>query len=172
MKKIIFSIFALSLIALCCSMNLHAQSSETDLDQAELMKQFVGKWITEIGEDSTVIWEIIPFAKGYETNLNWQAKGETYSSRTGIMGFTGEYRKVNWYILYSNGMIGRYLGEFVSDNKLIFKRFNFDHTNVFTSYEIDFITPDKYKVIAKSKGIKETWDDAEVTEYIYTRAKK
>ena len=172
MKKIIFSFLGLSLIAFCCSKNLNAQSSEKDLDQVELMKQFVGKWITETGEDTTVIWEIIPFAKGYESKLFWQAKGETYSTLTGIMGFARGKQLVHWSFLQSSGAVGRYLGEFVSDKKMIFKRFNFDHTNVLTSYEVDFITSDKYKVISKSKGTKETWDDAEVREYIYNRVKE
>jgi hypothetical protein len=66
MKKIIFPMLALSLIVLCSSISLNAQSSEQELDQVELMKQFIGTWVAETGKDSTVVWEAIPMGKGYE----------------------------------------------------------------------------------------------------------
>ena len=172
MKKIIFSIFALSLIALCCSMNLHAQSSEKDLDQAELMKQFIGTWTAETGEDSTYIWEVIPHNKGYEHNSYWQAKGETYRTAKGLFGFTWENRTVNNSVLWSDGILTRDMGKFVSDKKMMWERFNAKHNHIIGSFEINFITPDKWNMIFKWRGMKETWDDAEVTEWNYTRLKK
>jgi len=172
MKKTIFSFLALPLIALCFSMNLHAQSSETDLDQVELMKQFIGSWIAETGEDSTMIWEIIPSNTGYQNNWSRQADGETYLTSIGILGFARNKQLVNWYHLWPSGGVARDLGEFISDNKLIMERFNVDHSHVLASFETNFLTPDKFISIWKWRGMKETWDDAVVTEWIYTRVKK
>jgi len=172
MKKIIFSIFALPLIALCCSMNLQAQSSEQDLDQVELMKQFIGTWTAEWGVDTTASWEIIPSDKGYEENIYWKAKGEIYNTAKGIIGFTWEYKKVNMYTLWQDGYISRDLGEFVSDKNIIWERWNADHNHVVATMEVTFQTPDKYTMIFKSRGVEQTWDDADVSEWIWTRVKK
>ena len=158
-------------MALCFPMNLHAQSSETDLDQAELTKQFIGTWTVKIGGDTTVVWEIIPHNKGYEFNYSWQADGKTYLTAKGIMGFTSD-QTVNMLTLWPNGWIARNFGNFVSDNKITFERYDSHHSHVWALMEIIFQTPDKFKVISKDRGDKETWDDAEVNEWTYTRVKK
>jgi len=172
MKKIIFSIFALPLIALCCSMSLNAQSSEKDLDQVELMKQFVGTWVAERAEDSTLIWEVTPFAKGYECIGHWQAKGETYSTFKGFLGFAKQYELVNMFYLWPAGTFSRDLGKFVSDKKMTLERFNAVHTHVMSTIEVNFITADKHIWVFKQRGMKETWDDANEFEFIFIRVKK
>jgi len=172
MKKIIFPMLVLPLIALCFSLNLHAQSSEQDLDQVELMKQLVGTWTAQTGVDSTALWEVIPSGNGYEHKFTRQAKGETYLTANGIIGFAQERQTLNMYMLWPNGNILRSVGKFVSDKKSIMERFNVDHSHAYASDEITFITPDKIKYIFKYRGNSETWDDAVVTEWIYTRVKK
>ena len=173
MKKIIFPMLVLPLMALCFSMTLNAQSSEQDLDQVELMKQFIGKWIAEIDEDTTQTWEAIPLEKGYEVNVTWQAKGETFQTGKGIMGFTWKYQTVNWYHLWPSGYISRDMGKFISDKKMTMDRFTADHKHITASMEVNFISPDKFKVIFTSRVWKEdSWVDDKVTESIYTRVKK
>ncbi len=54
----------------------------------------------------------------------------------------------------------------------MFERFPPDHKHVLASLEFNFITPDKYTMIFKYRGMEQTWDDAEVTEWIFTRVKK
>ena len=63
------------------------------------------------------------------------------------------------------------MGKFVSDKKVILDGFNVDHTNNGSHHEINFITPDKFKML-RSRGSKESRDDAVVTETIWTRVKK
>ena len=172
MKKIIFPMLVLPLMALCFSMTLNAQSSEQDLDQVELMKQFIGTWTTETGVDSTALWEIIPSDKGYVSNVYYQAKGVTYNTGKGIMGFTWEYQMVNMYTLWQDGYLSREMGKFVSDKKITFERYNADHSHVMGSIEINFLTPDNFINIWKWRGMKDTWDDAEVSEFNLTRVKK
>ena len=167
-----FPMLVLPLIALCFSMTLNAQSSDKDLDQVELMKQFVGTWVAEMAEDSTVVWEIIPLGKGYEQNLYWKAKGETYRKDKGLVGFTSD-GNIGMYFLWSpRGNLSRDYGKFDSDNKATFERYNIKHTHVNSIFDYDLIAPDKLKMIWKSRGTKESWDDAEVTEWIWTRVKK
>ena len=173
MKKTIFSILILSFITLYFSVSVNAQSSEKDLDQVELMKQFIGKWICEIGEDTIQIWECIPYINGYDVNVYWQAKGETYSTVKGLLGFASQKKLLNWYHLWpESGIVSEDVGKFVSDKKLVMERFNVDHTWSGARFEINFITPDKWNFILEWRCNKESWDDAVVTESVWTRVKQ
>ena len=173
MKKFFFVSIS-GLIGICLSMSLHAQSSETDLDQVELMKQFIGKWTAETGVDSSTIWEVIPLGKAYEVNLEWLAKGETYLTSIGLLTFARKYTLTEWHHLNwpESGVIQSWVGKFVSDKKVIMEAFNVDHTNNSATTEINFITPDKTTWINKWKGGKESYDDAVVNEWIMTRVKE
>ena len=167
MKKIIFTMLAISLIVLCFSGNLNAQASENELDQVELMKQLIGKWESDRGKvDSTIVWEIIPWNKGYETSFKLKAKGEVYYSYKGIWGFNRENTKMDIYYLSQNGHFHNYSCEFVSDKNMIIKAKD-DHS----FRDLHFITPDKFKWILKRKSSEDSWDNAVVTEEIYTRVK-
>ena len=64
MKKPISILLSFVLLS-CLFTNLYSQSAEVELDQLELMKQFIGKWAAEAGKDSTWLWEITPSNKGY-----------------------------------------------------------------------------------------------------------
>ena len=173
MQKIIFSLLSFSLISLCLSDNLHAQHSGQDLDQVELMKQFIGTWKYEDGSDTTEFWEALPLNKGYETKWSWQIKGETTITAKGIIGFTPEYRNVTWCSLWENGMTSRDFGKFVTDKKLVMDRYDINLDNVTASYELTFITPDKINFIFKRRVlIEETWQDGKVTEQILYRIKE
>lgn len=168
MKKTIFSILTLSFYVLCLSVNLYAQSSETDLDQVELMKQFSGKWAAEAGKDSTWLYEVSPFDKGYVIAFNLKVKGknDATSPGQGIIGFGNDYRNVNLIILRPNGLITRDIGGFISDNEYFAERFPIEHNKtVLETWECTFITPDKWTAIRKVKGVKKN-------EIIYIRVKE
>ena len=166
MKKIIFSFLVLTVFAFGFIVCGSAQSSETDLDQVELMKQFIGKWAAEWRKDSTWLWEITPSNKGYVHTFYLQVKGKTVLTYGGIIGFGDEYRNVNLFILGPNGFISRDIGGFVSDNEYIAERFPAEHKKtVLETWECTFITPDKFKAIRKVKAVKKG-------ELIYIRVKE
>jgi len=165
-------LFMAGLITLCFSLSTAAQSSQQDLDQVELMKKLAGTWIAETGKDSITIWEVVAFEKGYITTTHYKAKGQTYSTVKGIMGFNGNYRHLVLCQVWSNGYIGVDVGGFVSDTKLAMERYTPASKHVTMSYEADFITPNKFKAIIKWRGMKDTWDDAKVFEEIYNRTEK
>jgi hypothetical protein len=172
MRKIIRSILALMLFAPYFSNSIHAQSSHRNLDQMELMQQFIGYWEGEAGKDTTVIWEVIPSDKGFEHMIKYKAKGVTYSVKKGFIGFTSEDQTVILVILRPNGMLHTYQGKFTSDIKIIWERYNYNHTILLAYVEMILETPDQIKEIIKWKGYKESWEDVEVQERIYTRLKK
>ena len=146
---------------------------QQDLDQLELMKQFIGTWSAKSGVDTIVFWEIIPSNKGYIENYYWQTKGETYQTANGIIGFTWQYKKVLMYSLYPSGYSFLDIGEFMSDKKLIMERFNANHTKIIGIKDINFLNSDKFDLIYKwGRGEPETWDDINVSEYTFSRIKK
>ena len=165
MKKSICLLLCFSLFS-CLSLNLFSQSAENELDQVELMKQYIGKWAAEAGKDSTWLWEITPSNKGYVHAFYLNVKGKTVETMPGIVGFGSEYRTTNMFILYPDGFISRDIGGFVSDDKYIAERFYpQDMKTGLGTWECTFLTPDKFTAIWKVKGVK-------IVEYIYIRVKK
>ena len=156
-------------IALGFSMSLNAQSSGKDLDQGELLKQFIGTWNAEIAKDTSITWEAIPVGKGYESIITWKANGEPYRTAKGICGFAMGGKKVNMFNLFPNGSIERAFGEFVSENKIVMEGYNYDHSKILAKYEINFPTPDTWNAKVKMKGSTGTWDV--VINYSYVRIK-
>ena len=169
--KLFGTLLISGIIAICFSFSATAQSSAMDLNQVELMKQFAGTWKAEIGEDTTLTWEAIPFGKGFEIIVTWNAKGEPYLTAKGVLGLTYKLKRVNFILLYPGGGMEIASGEFVSENKLELKAYNYDHSMILVKYELNFPTPDKWNAKVMVKGSAETWDDARVIKYNYSRVK-
>jgi len=172
MKKLI-SLFLCFSLLFCLSLNLFSQSAENELDQVELMKQFIGKWVTDQGGkvDTTMVWEVVPWEKGYLQTYLRQTKGESNQRYRGIIGFTEQYERVISYMLRTRGWIYKDYGKFESDNKIVYEGYNSSHTHVNHTIEYLFITPDKIKSIYKFRGSKDSWDDARVVEWTWRRVK-
>jgi len=165
MRKSISILLCFSLLS-CISQNLFSQSAENELDQVELMKQFIGKWAAEVGKDSTWLWEITPSNNGYVHAFYLKVKGKTVETMPGIIGFGSEYKTTNMFILYQDGFISRDIGGFVSDNKYIAERFYpQDNKAVLGTWESTLLTPDKFTATWKVEGVK-------VMELFYIRVKE
>ena len=160
------SILLSFLLLSCLFTNLYSQSAEEELDQLELMKQFIGKWAAEAGKDSTWLWEITPSNNGYGHAFYLKVKGKTVETMPGIIGFGSEYKTTNMFILYQDGFISRDIGGFVSDNKYIAERFYpQDNKAVLGTWESTLLTPDKFTATWKVEGVK-------VMELFYIRVKE
>jgi len=170
MKQII-SLLLTVLITLLFFAKLQAQTIHQNLDQVELMKKLTGSWRIETGKDSTEIFKVVPFQKGYEQYLQYQTKGKTYATDKGIIGFSSDYQTVLLDFLSPNGILRRYSGKFISEQKIVFERYNETHSTILAIVELSFQTPDTIKEIFKLKGDKDSWDEAEVWERILTRIK-
>jgi len=83
----ISTFFISGLIALCFCMSLQAQSSQQDLDQAELMKQFIGTWGLDRSEDKTSLTDIIPSDQGYEMSTYKKGTGVNLWTWKALIGF-------------------------------------------------------------------------------------
>jgi len=66
---------------------LQAQTTQTKLNQIELMKQFIGSWKIDLGKDTTGFWECKPFGTGLEGYLKNVTKGKILMEVKQLVGY-------------------------------------------------------------------------------------
>jgi hypothetical protein len=103
---------------LFCSNGIQAQTTQSQLNQVELMKQFIGIWKAEMGKDTIFIMEGKTFGKGLEFYWKTDTKGKIISEGKSIMG----HDKINNRIIEpqiwdSSPNIILWSGLFTSSNK-------------------------------------------------------
>jgi hypothetical protein len=87
MKKFCL-ITEIAVFLLLCLNGVQAQTTQIQLNQVELMKQFVGNWKCEIAKDTTVTSEIKSFGiGGMEANQKMLFKDKVFSKEKNIWGY-------------------------------------------------------------------------------------
>lgn len=66
---------------------IQSQTIETDLDQVELIKQFIGSWTSEYQKDTFLYVVNTPFGIGMVSNSHIVTKGETLDSIIQLSGY-------------------------------------------------------------------------------------
>jgi hypothetical protein len=141
--KPILSVTLLIVYLLLCTNGIQAQTTDSKLDQIELMKKFIGSWQTEMGKDTTFMMEGKTFGKGLEFYWKTETKGRIISEGKSIMG----YDKMNKRIIEpqiwdSSPNIILWSGLFTSSNKyeaiLLKDIANPEKANVKWEYEFKF----------------------------------
>jgi len=94
MKKT-YLITAIVVFLICCVNGTQAQTTDPNLNQIELMKQFLGIWKAELGKDTIFIMEGKTFGKGLDFYWKTYTKGNILSEGKSIMG----YDKMNHRII-------------------------------------------------------------------------
>ena len=75
------------IFVLLCTNAIHAQTTQTQLNQLELIKQFIGNWKAEMGKDTTVFYEAKLFGTGIEDYMEFITKGKSYLKIKGLLGY-------------------------------------------------------------------------------------
>jgi hypothetical protein len=88
MKKLCFTT-TISLLLLICFNGLQAQTTQTKLNQVELMKQFIGTW-KSVEKDTTFIWECKSFGEVLEFTIKDETKGKVTIGAKSVMGYDKE----------------------------------------------------------------------------------
>jgi hypothetical protein len=83
----------IAVFMLLCSIGILAQTNQTQLNQLELVKQFIGNWKMESGKDTTWFLEYKLFGTGMEEYYKSVTKGKIISSEKGIWGYDKEKDK-------------------------------------------------------------------------------
>jgi hypothetical protein len=86
MKKVCLTMTIAGLL-LCCTNIVHAQTMQTQLNQVELMKQFLGNWQCEYAKDTIQIQRITLFGTTMEVDLQIATKGKILNSGKQLWGY-------------------------------------------------------------------------------------
>lgn len=73
---------------------IQAQTTDTKLDQMELMQQALGIWKGEIAKDTVMIMNFTSYGRALEDSITIITKGNTISSSKEIWGYNQKYDKI------------------------------------------------------------------------------
>ncbi len=85
MKKSILLLAVLTLSLL--PERIYCQNNTQNLNQIELMKQFIGTWKADLGNDTIIKWECTPFGPNIEFVVKNEIRGVEYIQGKTFMGY-------------------------------------------------------------------------------------
>jgi hypothetical protein len=142
----------------------HAQTTQTKLNQVELMKQFIGTWKGELGNNAIYINENKPFGTGMVCNIQIISNGEINDTVKQLFGYdniTDKY--IIAELIKSSSVIEISSAWFTSEHTG--KIFITDPDGDSIKFDFEFKTPDLLKQTA-------ILDNKMVLEITYNRIKK
>jgi hypothetical protein len=164
--KMNFLSMAIIVFLLICSNRIQAQTTETKLNQVELMKQFIGSWKVDLAKDTVLFWDAKPFGTGLECYYKTVSKDKILMEAKQLFGYE---KKTDKYVAANlvKGMdIEIWALWFTSNNKYVI------------TYYSDISNPDKasFKMDGEFKSpnvYTETYimNGKPIMTYTYTRVK-
>ncbi|HEY5124231.1 MAG TPA: hypothetical protein VIK14_10895 [Ignavibacteria bacterium] len=157
MKKFCLTITTAVFLLICLN-GLQAQTTQTKLNQVELLKQFLGTWKSEIAKDTTIIGDYTPFGTAVESNLQIVTNNKILDSWKRFCG----YDKINDRLIIAKLMKSSpviEISEFWFTSKNAGEGFviqDISHPeNTTIKWKIEFKSPDLYiqTVIQNNKTI-------------------
>jgi hypothetical protein len=141
MKKICLAM-TIAVFILISINEIQAQTTQTKLNQAELIQQFLGTWNCDINKDTVEVWECKPYGKIHTTTVSQIIKGKKSDLYLNNAGFDKRDGKFKGLILYPNGDYFTWIGLFTTDKKLSVDIVdNLNPEKVLAKYEFEFKTP-------------------------------
>ena len=151
-------------------LNLSAQSSEDELDQVELLKQFIGTWETEIGVDSIIRFVCTPFGAGLYLHMEWKANGTAYYAAHSVLGFDSNRETIIMSHVWQGGNTAQEIGQFVTEKKLMMERFGPDQPNHAVALsELDFSQPNVIVWTMLVRDSQITWNPVDTYKWIWSK---
>jgi hypothetical protein len=138
MKKICLTLIIV-LFLFSGATRLQAQTTQTKLNQIELIKQFIGNWKGEIGKDTTAFWEIKSNGTGIECNFKYVTKDKIIMEGSQLWAYDNKIEK----FIFEAGNSALW---FTSKNKSIFVQSNdlADPDKASAKLEMEFKSPDVF----------------------------
>jgi hypothetical protein len=155
------------LLLLCTNVAL-TQTTETKLNQVELMKQMLGTWKCETAKDTTLITEYIAFGNAMEGIDNTIVKGRIINSLKELWGYDKKNDKEVGVSLDKSSLeITSYAGWFTSNN--LFEAVLLQDISIpdkaILKIKVEFKSPDRFiNTITQNNQI--------VSTMIFNRVKK
>jgi len=156
---------ALTLVfLLICSNRLQAQTSDTKLNQVELMRQFLGSWKYEDADGSSMIFEITPFGRAMIGNTKTITKDTIFDSNKYLWGYDKKIDKIILAEIFNNTPAMEIdILWFTSNNTVegVLQKDISNPENAATKFRFDFKSPDTFvlKVLQNNNVAAElTWN--------------
>jgi hypothetical protein len=132
----------IAVFLLICINGIQAQTMQTNLNQTELIKQFLGTWNCDIDKDTVEVWECKPYGVIHTTTVSQIVKGIKSDSYLNTAGFDKRDGKFKGILLYPNGDYFTWIGLFTTDKKLsVVIVDNLNPEKILAKYEFEFKTP-------------------------------
>jgi hypothetical protein len=155
MKKILLTT-VIFVFLLFISIGIQAQSTQTKLNQVELMKQWIGTWQTNADKDTVWTWEVKPYGKALIGSVTYDVKGKKYDSFILNFGYDDRDDKIKGFNLWPNTDFLTWIGVFKTEKKFYVNALDtFKPEEIWFKNEVEFITPHEMLIInLDSKGVK------------------
>jgi hypothetical protein len=139
-----------------CSIVIQAQTTDTKLDQMELMKQLVGTWQRTTDKGTVQILETKLFGKAVIETFTYETKGEKSPVFMELSGFDDRDGKIIGIIVYPNGKYVTWIGQFITEKTIRGNVVdNFNPEAILWIHEYVILNPKEIMSIGyDSKGIK------------------
>lgn len=155
MKKL-FSIATIVVCLLLFTDAIQAQTTQTKLNQVELIKQFLGTYQGTVGKDTVEVWESQLYGNAVIVNVSRIIKGKKSPSYMSNTGFDERDGKLKGFILNPDATYTTWIGSFTSEKT--FKGDLLDSFNpekVWSKFEFAFVNPKEWtSTFYNADGIK------------------
>jgi len=147
---------------LLCTNGIQSQTTESQLNQVELMKKFLGYWKSDISKDTTRFWDVKSYGTGFECTLKVVTKGKVILEAKRLWGYDKRIDKYIGLELTLGMDMKIYAQWFTSSNKgeaILYSDLSNPEMASFKG-EAEFKSPDIYTVttIVNNKPVKtDTW---------------
>ena len=123
--------------------SVNSESSK-GLNQAELLKKFVGNWEISAGKDTTqfLTMKSLQGEKGLSVYSKWTSKGKMLFEGTGFWAYNAKSNKIDVSFMHSSGYVFHDIGEFTSPNTFEFIDVN---NATITRSKLEIISPNEIK---------------------------
>jgi hypothetical protein len=164
--KMNFLSMAIIVFLIICSNRIQAQTTETKLNQVELMKQFIGSWKVDLAKDTVLFWDAKPFGTGLECYYKTVSKDKILMEAKQLFGYE---KKTDKYVAANlvKGMdIEIWALWFTSNNKYVITYYSDISNPDKSSFKMDgeFKSPNVYTETYIMNG-------KPIMTYTYTRVK-
>jgi len=123
---------------------IQSQTTQTKLNQVELMKQFIGTWESDGNKDTICYWDIKTFGTGYEGYFKYVTNGKIVTEGKELWGYDQRIDKCIMSEMIKGMDIELYATWFISKNRCNMYPYG-DIPNpekASSNWEVEFPSPD------------------------------
>lgn len=145
---------------------VQAQTAQANLNQLELIKQFLGTWKCDLHKDTVEMWECNPYGDIHTTEVSLMIKGKKSDLYLNNAGFDKRDGKFKGLLLYTDGNYFTWIGMFTTTNKLNVDIVdNLNPAKILAKFEFEFTDPATRTMTRFTPGGLKVW------EYTYIKVK-